>query len=97
MSVYMIGAVTVNNLENYAPYIEGAFASVAKYGVEPLAYGEPRIIEGDAPSERIVMLKFKDNAAFEEWYNSQEYQSVRSVRLANAATPFIFTIDGLDA
>ena len=49
----LLAAVDRKNLEAYKGYEEGAFVSVAKYGVEPLAVSDDvDVLEGAAPGQR---------------------------------------------
>ena len=96
MSVYLLAAVDRKNLDAYKAYEDGGVASVAKYGIEPLAIcDDVKTIEGQAPAQRIVLLRFKDQEALDAWYNSPEYQGVIPIRHANADTPFIVSFAGL--
>ena len=95
MALYMIAVVNVHDVEKYGAYEQGGMASLAEYGVETLAYGAPRIVEGRSPGERAVILKFKDQANFDAWLTSSTYQAVRPLRLENAETPFIMTLEGV--
>lgn len=96
MAVFLLAAVDRKNVDAYRGYEEGAFASVTKYGVEPLAVSdEVDVLEGTAPGKRIVLLRFKDRAALDAWYQSPEYQGVIPIRQANADTPFVIAFEGL--
>lgn len=96
MSVFLLAAVDRKNLEAYQAYEDGGVASVAKYGIEPLAISDDiHTIEGKAPASRIVLLRFKDQETLDAWYNSPEYQGVLPIRLANADTPFVVSFAGL--
>lgn len=53
------------------------------------------VLEGTAPGQRIVLLRFKDREALDAWYNSPEYQGVIPIRQANADTAFIVAFEGL--
>ena len=96
MAVYLLGAIDRNNLDEYAKYEEGAFISVQKFGVEALAVSDNiRTIEGEAPAQRIILMKFQDQEALDRWYNSPEYQSVLPIRVANADSKFLVSFEGL--
>lgn len=95
MSYFLIGAITVRDVEGYEPYMTGAFASLQSAGGEALAYGSPTAIEGEVPGERIVLIRFADKAACDAWYNSEAYQKVLPVRYANAETPVLIGVEGL--
>jgi uncharacterized protein (DUF1330 family) len=95
MPYYLIGAITVHDLAKYTPYMEGTGVTQEKFGFEGLAFGPPELIEGTSPAQRIVLLKFKDKDAFDEWYNSSEYQSLIPIRRSNADTKFLIGMLGV--
>lgn len=95
MSVYMIAAVTILDSEQYKVYEESGAASLQGYEVEALAIGQPKLVEGTVPSQRVVLLKFKDQETFDRWRASPEYAAARPIRHATAETAFIFTLDSL--
>lgn len=96
MSCFLLAAVDRKDLEAYKAYEEGGVASVAKFGIEPLAIcDDVQTIEGEAPAKRIVLLKFKDRETLDAWYNSPEYQGVIPIRQASADTKFVVAFDGL--
>jgi uncharacterized protein (DUF1330 family) len=95
MSYYLIGAITVNDLAKYTPYLEGTAVTQEKFGFEGLAFGSPDLIEGTSPAQRIVLLKFKDKDAFDAWYNSSDYQSLIPIRKKNADTHFLIGMLGV--
>lgn len=96
MSVFLLAAVDRKNLEGYKAYEEGGFISATKYNAEPLAVSDNvDVLEGTAPGQRIVLLRFKDREALDTWYNSPEYQGVIPIRQANADTPFVVAFEGL--
>lgn len=40
----------------------------------------PRILEGNWPSGRTVVIKFPDDSELRKWYNSNEYQTLAKCR-----------------
>ena len=93
MSVYFVGAVTVRDREKYLEYISVGLEISEQCGAEFLAYGKPNVVEGFSPGERLAIIRFPDQAAFDRFYNSPEYSSVIPIRHANAHTSFILTLD----
>ena len=57
MSYFLIGAITVRDVEGYEPYMTGAFASLQSAGGEALAYGSATAIEGDVRRATALHLK----------------------------------------
>jgi uncharacterized protein (DUF1330 family) len=96
MAVFLLAAIDHINREGYGAYEAGGFASVAKFGVEPVAVSDNlTVLEGTAPGSRVVLMKFQDQASLDAWYNSPEYQSVIPIRQANSETKFLVTFEGL--
>ena len=95
MALYMIAVVNIQDAESYRAYEQGAIPTLEGYGVEVLAYGVPRGIEGKVPAQRAALLKFKDQETFDRWYASPAYQAVKQIRIEHAESPFIITLEGL--
>ncbi|CCA92164.1 DUF1330 domain-containing protein [Novosphingobium sp. PP1Y] len=96
MPLYLLGAVSIADEEKYRPYMDGAFASLVSYGIEVLAYGDPEMIEGQPPAERMILLRASDEAAARAWYGSPEYQSVLPIRWAQAETAFFISMAAVE-
>ncbi len=95
MSVYLMVGINVKDKEVFAEYVRKAIVSLQKYGVEPLVGSDsPVAREGKSPFARYVVLKFRDQAAFDEWYSSPEYQEAIPLRQAAAETGFFVTVEG---
>jgi uncharacterized protein (DUF1330 family) len=97
MSLYFIGSMDRLNLELYGKYELDAFKSLEMYdGVEALAVcDDPKLVEGVLPGKRVVLFKIRDQATFDKWYNSPEYQAAKALRLQSADTKFLLTVDAL--
>ncbi|MDB5971140.1 MAG: hypothetical protein JWQ90_3590 [Hydrocarboniphaga sp.] len=96
MPIYFFAAINRKDLDLYARYEEVGFQSIEKYGIECLAVSDsPRAIEGDVPAQRIILLRFENQAALQEWYLSPEYQQAIPLRHGSADTSFIFSFEGL--
>ena len=46
----------------------------------------PQALEGAWPTDKIVLIRFPDEAAFREWENSEAYQRIAVDRIAGAET-----------
>ncbi len=56
-------------------------ATIEKYSGEfIIGGGATEVLEGDWNPKRIVVLKFKSLDKVKEWYNSEEYQAILSLR-----------------
>ena len=85
MSGYVISNIDVKNPEAYKEYIDKVKPIVEKFGGEYLVRaGEYKVIDGEWQYPRTVIIKFSSYEKALEWYNSEEYQPVKPVRLANS-------------
>ena len=101
MSLLMIAAVTIHDDDDarkrYEDYVAGGVVSLGKHDAEVLASDEaPAIVEGVLPGRKIVVIRFRDRAHFDEWYNSSEYQEVLPIRKTDAETAFVLVAEELD-
>lgn len=95
MSALFIAISKVTDRDKLDQYLAGAPASLAGRAIEVLAFTETAVnIEGEAPGGRVVILKFPDNEAAMEWYNSPEYQAVVQLRL-DGSVGFAVLADGM--
>lgn len=77
-----------------AEYVRSVDESLDKYGAEILVQDLPaRVLEG-AWSGFVTLLRFRDRAAAERWYDSPEYRAVRHLRQESSA-PTAILVDGV--
>ena len=96
MVTYLLVAIDRHDLETYARYEQAGLASVAKFGVQPLAVSDNlEVLEGVAPSKRFVLLRFNSKEALHEWYDSPEYQKALPLRQQSAETLFAVAFEGI--
>lgn len=94
MAAFVVVELEVHDPEGYEPYKAPAEASVVAAGGSYRVRGGPvEVLEGEAPSGRVVILEFPDMDAARAWYRSEAYQAVVPIRQA-AATGRMFLIDG---
>lgn len=97
MPVYFFAAINKRDHDRYADYEKAGFDSISKYGVEVLAVSDaPQTIETDPPAERIILLRFPDQDALDQWYGSPEYQNAIPIRHWSAETPLLFSFSGFE-
>ena len=64
-----------------------AAASIAEFGGRyAVRGGDPKVLEGDGPPPRSVLLEFDSPERAMEWYNSPQYQAALQIRLRSAKT-----------
>jgi uncharacterized protein (DUF1330 family) len=92
---YVIVNVEVRNSEAYREYAAQTPASIAAYGGRFVARGgEVEVLEGDWQPSRLVILEFPSVESAREWYHSPDYQAIKEIRIANAATQMVLTSEG---
>ena len=85
MTGYVIANIDVKNPEAYKEYISKVKPIVEKFGGKYLVRaGEYKVIDGEWKYPRTVIIKFSSYEKALEWYNSEEYQPVKPIRLANS-------------
>ena len=87
MTGYAITQIEVTNPEDYKEYLAKVTDIVTKFGGEYLVRGgEFQCFEGEWKYPRTVVIKFPSYEKALEWYNSEEYQPIKKIRLVNANT-----------
>ncbi len=95
MSALFIAISKVTDPAKLNEYIAKAGGTMGGRQIEVLAFStEAKTVEGTAPGPRIVVLRFADQAAAMEWYNSPEYQEVVQLRL-DSTEGFALLCDGM--
>ncbi|MBL4813535.1 MAG: DUF1330 domain-containing protein [Rhodobacteraceae bacterium] len=91
---YIIGHITVTNPEDYAEYVRLDTPIFERFGGNFLVRGgASETLEGQF-KERHVVVEFPDIEAARACYNSEEYQEVLKIRLANALSD-ILLVEGI--
>ena len=87
MAGYVIAQINLKNKEGYKEYVDKVPAIIKNFGGEYLVKaGEFKSIEGKWDFTRNVVIKFPSYEKALEWYNSEEYQPIKQIRLDNAET-----------
>jgi uncharacterized protein (DUF1330 family) len=94
MSAYVIVQVEVTDWQGFKEYLKEAPQIIAKYGGRYIARGgETVILEGENQGRRIVLMEFPSLQKAENWYRSEEYQKLKSLR-EGAAIGSLIAIEG---
>jgi uncharacterized protein (DUF1330 family) len=94
MAAYVIVQAEVIDWDRFKEYLKESPGVIAKYGGRYIARGgETIMLEGGDESKRTVIIEFPSLQKAREWYDSEEYQRVKSLR-QGAATGSILAIDG---
>lgn len=94
MSAYIIGDITVNDLERYKKYVEKAPHFVAKHqGKYLVRGGAMEVLEGDWNPKRLVVLEFPSKQHALAFARDPEYQEV-AVDRQEASTSRLLVVEG---
>jgi uncharacterized protein (DUF1330 family) len=81
MSCYFIAQISIHAPETYQKYLDGFDAVFENYqGEVILVDDDPSVLEGSWRHNRIVMIRFPDEAEARRWYESLEYQALAQFR-----------------
>ena len=84
MSTYFVVNATVTDPDQLAEYVAAAGATLDGHDVAVLAAtNDAETIEGQPVGQRLVVLRFPDEAAFRAWYDSPAYQAIIGMRTAS--------------
>ncbi|MFT5112320.1 MAG: hypothetical protein ACI8P9_001644 [Parasphingorhabdus sp.] len=97
MSAYFLADVSVDNLQAYqaSGYVAAVPGIAAKFGGKYVARGgEVRVLEGDWPTDRFIIVEFPDMAKLQAFCDSEEYAPWKKVRQSLASSKVI-AVEGL--
>ena len=81
MSSYFIAQINIHDNAEYEKYLAGFDEVFARYRGEVIAVDDNvRVLEGDWPYGRTVLIRFPDEDALLDWYESPEYQELARYR-----------------
>ena len=82
---YIIGMVTVNNPQGYAPYMNKTAELVSEYGGSYLVRGGSKmVVEGELDHDRMVVIEFPSIETAQKFYDDPRYVEVRKIRQDNS-------------
>lgn len=92
MAAYLIADIHVFDTVGYEEYRQKVPATIAAYGGRYLAKaGATETLEGNWPTERVVILEFPSRAQLKAWWTSPEYQPLLAIRQRTANSTTIVT------
>lgn len=81
MSAYLVGHMTVKDEELWQKYVSGVRESLSAYESKVLFRGSlVSVLAGSHEHDRVVVIEFPDHATLNNWFNSDKYQSMVSLR-----------------
>lgn len=82
---YFVANIKIEDEEEYQKYIDKVDTVFEKYKGTYLAVdNNPKIVEGNWKYSRAVIIEFKSESDFDNWYNSKDYQEILKFRLTAA-------------
>jgi uncharacterized protein (DUF1330 family) len=86
MAVYAIGQITFKDRERYGRYARRLSEMLAARGGGELlaADNAPACLAGQFDADRVVLLRFDDEATFRSFFDSDEYKQIAVDRDAGA-------------
>jgi uncharacterized protein (DUF1330 family) len=95
MAAYIFANVDIRDPAAYEEYRRRVPAVIAAYGGRYLVRGGGvERLEGDAATNRLVILEFPDMAQLKAFYHSAEYQPLLAIR-QRAARSTLLAIEGV--
>ncbi len=94
MPTYVIGQITIRDPARWERYLAQVGATITQYGGEvQFRGGLSREYSQRAAGEKVVVIRFADQAAADRWHDSPEYQSLISLRDAAADVTLVSFAD----
>ena len=89
---YLVVDVKIDDAEAYGKYKEKVKPLIESYGGEYLSRGgEINLLENELwEPTRMVLVKFPDKESAINWYNCEEYQALKKIRIDNASSTSFF-------
>ena len=95
MTAYVIATVNVTDPEKYKNYMALSPAAIAAAGGKFIVRGgNPKIMEGEWPRPRVVVVEFPTREAAEAFYTSTLYVAAKAER-EGAAELSMIVVDGV--
>jgi uncharacterized protein (DUF1330 family) len=96
MTHYFAAQIKINDPDEYEKYLDRFDDIFSQFKGEYLAIDEsPTLLEGDWNYTKSVLIKFNSKQDFEDWYYSNDYQSILMHRLKASKCDTIL-IKGVD-
>ena len=84
MPAYVIAQINLKSKDGYKEYVDKVPKTIKSFGGEYLVRaGEFKSLEGKWDFTRNVIIKFPSYEKALKWYNSEEYNQIKNLRLEN--------------
>jgi uncharacterized protein (DUF1330 family) len=95
MSAYLIADIEVTDPVAFEDYCAEVLAVIAAHGGRYLVRGgATEVLEGNGPAKRHVIVEFPDIARLKAFYDSVDYQPLKSLRQRSSKARLV-AIEGL--
>ena len=94
MAAYIVAQMHVHDVAKYLDYASKVGATIGNHGGKILAANEADVREGEPPFTRTIIGEFPTLQAAHDWYDSEEYQAIVSLRL-ESTTGSLFFVEGI--
>ena len=96
MKAFVVSAETPKDESMSAEYRKAVPATLEAFGGKFIARGgNLKLLEGEWPHPRLVIIEFPSREAAEGWYRSPEYQKIIGLRLSSTVTNLVI-VEGQD-
>jgi uncharacterized protein (DUF1330 family) len=90
MKAYVVAAETPKDEAVFSEYAKAVPATLEAFsGKFIVRGGNLKLLEGEWPHSRLVIIEFPSREAAEAWYRSPEYQKIIGLRLSSVVTNLI--------
>ena len=96
MSAYLVALINIHDPVRYERYLTGFDEVFEKHEGEVVSVDDnPRVLEGQWPAGRTVIVRFPDERTLRSWYDSVEYQRLAHHR-REASVASVAIVTGRD-
>jgi uncharacterized protein (DUF1330 family) len=97
MKAFVIAAETLKDEPMFSEYRKAVPATLEAFGGRFIVRGgNLKLLEGEWPHSRLVIIEFPSREAAEGWYRSPEYQKIIGLRLSSAVTNLVIVEGEVD-
>jgi len=97
MNAFVIAAETIKDESMFSQYRKAVLATLEAFGGKFIVRGgNLKLLEGEWPHPRFVIIEFPTREAAEGWYRSPEYQKIIGLRHNSSAGNLIIVEGQVD-
>jgi uncharacterized protein (DUF1330 family) len=97
MKAFVVAAETPNDEAMFSEYRKAVPATLEAFGGKFIVRGgNLKLLEGEWPHPRLVIIEFPSREAAEGWYGSPEYQKIIGLRLSSSVGNLIIVEGQVD-